>query len=499
MIRFSRTSNVYSRLPVPWPLVEIRPHTNLDAGNQTSAVVIRFNSEKAKNEHPSRDYLRHWPSGVASLWQSPCILTGQMLPSSHLSPMQTIATPPPMANAQLADAFSSFIAAAGRLEHSHWQLHDEVTHLRTQLEERNRALASSVAENERMRIALRQILDALPCGVAVLEPHSKQIVLLNPEAQRLFEISTDQAPAWANLPEHIRAVLDAEGCPAWKQGDEHDFCFDSQDKKRWVTVRYSAMVDTEAGNHQARTSARAILICRDTTASKEAEQDREASRHMVALAEMATVLAHEIRNPLGSMELLTGLLAGDGGLNEDSKQCVQHLQAGVRSLSAVVNNVLRFHSLGTSNLQPTKLGEALRSAANFVQPLARQSGVSLNLQLTLGLTEIAADAGGLQQVILNLVCNALRHTAAGGSITVAGHVGSGDDKTIAVVEVADTGSGIRSEDIPHIFEPGFSTGKQSPGLGLTVCQRIVEQHRGTISVRSQLEKGTTFHMEFPVL
>ena len=66
-----------------------------------------------------------------------------------------------MANAQLADAFSSFIAAAGRLEHSHWQLHDEVTQLRTQLEERNRALASSLAENERMRIALRQILDAL--------------------------------------------------------------------------------------------------------------------------------------------------------------------------------------------------------------------------------------------------------------------------------------------------------------------------------------------------
>jgi len=403
-----------------------------------------------------------------------------------------------MANAQLADAFSSFIAAAGRLEHSHWQLHDEVTHLRKQLEERNRALASSLAENESMRIALRQILDALPCGVAVLEPNSRQIVLLNPEARRLLEVPAGQALAWSNLPERIRTVLDAEGCPAWKQGDEHDFCFDCHDKKRWVTVRFSAMVDTEAGNDQAR-SARAILICRDTTVSKEAEQDREASRHMVALAEMATVLAHEIRNPLGSMELLTGLLAGDGGLSDDSKQCVQHLQAGVRSLSAVVNNVLRFHSSGISNLQPTKLGEALRSAANFVQPLARQSGIALNLQLTLGVTEIAADAGGLQQVILNLVCNALRHTSTGGNITVAAHAGSHDDKTIAVVEVTDNGSGIRPEDISHIFEPGFSTTKQTPGLGLAVCQRIVEQHGGTIGVRSELGKGTTFHMEFPVL
>jgi two-component system sensor histidine kinase FlrB len=411
--------------------------------------------------------------------------------------MDTIAAPPTIANAQLADAFSTFIAAAGRLEHSHWQLHDEVTHLRTQLEERNRALASSLAENERMRIALRQILDALPCGVAVLEPGSEQIVLLNPEARRLLEISTGPAPAWADLPVRIRTMLNAAGCPAWKQGDEHDFCFENHDKKSWVTVRYSSMADPDSGSDQ--TQNRVILICRDTTASKEAEQAREASRNLVALAEMATVLAHEIRNPLGSMELLTGLLAGDGGLSEDSKQCVQHLQAGVRSLSAVVNNVLRFHSLGSSNLHSTKLAEALRSAVNFVQPLARQSGVSLSLQQTLGETEIAADAGGLQQVILNLVCNALRHTSAGGSITVAAHLESRDAQSIAAVQVTDTGNGIRSEDIPRIFEPGFSTSKQSPGLGLTVSQRIVEQHGGAITVRSQLGKGTTFQMEFPVL
>ncbi|MGB7584696.1 MAG: ATP-binding protein [Terriglobales bacterium] len=413
--------------------------------------------------------------------------------------METIAAPPTIANAQLADAFSSFIAAAGRLEHSHWQLHDEVTHLRKQLEERNRALASSLAENERMRIALREILDALPCGVAVLEPSSEQLVLLNPEAQRLLQISTDRTPAWTDLPERIRTVLDGEGCPAWKQGDEHDFSFDSDGRKRWVTIRYSTMADADSGFDSVQSRARVILICRDTTSAKEAEQERETSRHMVALAEMATVLAHEIRNPLGSMELLTGLLAGDGGLSEDSKQCVQHLQAGVRSLSAVVNNVLRFHSSGTSNLQPTKLGDALRSAANFVQPLARQNSVTLSLQQTLGAVEIAADAGGLQQVILNLVCNALRHTSAGGNITVAGQVDCRDDRKIAVIEVSDTGNGIRPEDIPHIFEPGFSTGKQSPGLGLTVCQRIVEQHRGTITVRSQLGKGTTFHMEFPAL
>ncbi len=402
----------------------------------------------------------------------------------------------PGAGAALADAFSSFIAAADRLERSHWELHDEVSQLRAQLEERNRALASSMAENERMRIALRQILDALPCGVAVLEAERERIVLLNPEGRRLLEIPNDKTAAWTDLPAAVRTMLDPGHGETWKQGDEHDFFFQSAGKKRCVTVRYSTAVPK---NGEIGSVPQVILTCRDTTSYKEAEQERESARNLVALAEMATVLAHEIRNPLGSLELLVGLLAGDAGLNEDSKQCIQHLQAGVRSLSAVVNNVLRFHSVGRSNLQPTKLGETLRSAVNFVQPLARQSGVALTLQLTLGEIEVAADASELQQVILNLVCNALRHTSPSGLIKVSAKLEPRNEQQVAVVEVSDTGSGIRTEDLPHIFEPGFTTSRQSPGLGLTVCQRIVDQHHGTIVVESQPGGGTTFRMEFPVL
>jgi len=413
--------------------------------------------------------------------------------------MNGFAAPPAAVEGPLADAFSTFIAAADRLERSHWQLHDEVSQLRAELEERNRALASSVAENERMRLALRQILDALPCGVAVLETTQEQIVLLNPEARQLLSIPADRAPVWTDLPSPIRTMLDPGHGETWKQGDEHDFFFDAGDKNRCVTVRYSTAVHKEGGTESIPGSTQVILTCRDTTAHKEAEQEREDSRNLVALAEMATVLAHEIRNPLGSLELLVGLLAGDSGLSEDSKQCIQHLQAGVRSLSAVVNNVLRFHSVGTSHLQPTRLSEALRSAVNFAQPLARQSGVGLNLQLTLGEIEIAADAGELQQVILNLVCNALQHTAAGGVIKVSARLESKAEQRVAVVEVADTGSGIRAEDLPHIFNPGFTTSRHSPGLGLTVCQRIIEQHRGTITVQSKPGEGTTFHMEFSLL
>jgi len=410
--------------------------------------------------------------------------------------MQALMETPPVAESQLADAFTAFIGAANRLEHSHRQLHEEVAELRWQLEERNRALASSVAENERMRVVLRQILDALPCGVAVIAMQTEEVILLNPEACRL--LNAPQPAGWQDLPACLqRAVKNVCRAP-WEDTYEQEITVEKDGGSRCLAIRYSRMTRA-AGNKNAADSASLVLIISDVTAHKNMEQERENSRNVVALAEMATVLAHEIRNPLGSLELLTGCLAGDPGLGEDSKRCVQHLKAGVRSLSATVNNVLCFYIPAAQEAGPLELGSALKASVEFIRPLAQQKGVKLTLQETLTHVEIAGNSNGLRQVILNLASNALRHTHSGGEINIT----AGIEETVlgrtAVIEFADTGSGIDPKDLPHIFNVGFSTTGQTPGLGLTVCQRIVDQHRGTISVRSKLGAGTTFRMEFPVL
>jgi two-component system sensor histidine kinase FlrB len=410
--------------------------------------------------------------------------------------MHVVMEAPQIAESQLADAFTAFIGAANRLEDTHRQLHDEVAELRKQLEERNRALASSVAETERMRVALRQILDASPCGVAVLEAQSEEIVLLNPEARRLLDVA--DPTQWRHLPERLQNAVKAVCSESWVQGYEQEVVVEKDGKRRCLAIRYSRMMSPVSKAGGADSSC-LVLIISDVTAHKNAEQEREKSRNVVALAEMATVLAHEIRNPLGSLELLTSCLDGDPGLGEESKRCVQHLRAGVRSLSATVNNVLCFHNPGTQQMSPLELGSVLKVSVEFVRPLAQQKGVNLTLRENLNHAEVAGDSNGLRQMILNLACNALRHTPPGGEVTVAATVDTNASARTAVIEFADTGSGIRPEDLPHIFKVGFTTTGQTPGLGLTVCRRIVEQHGGTINVRSQLGHGTTFRMEFPVL
>ncbi len=405
-------------------------------------------------------------------------------------------SPPRIAESHLADAFSAFMGAATRLEDSHRRLHCEVSELRRQLEERNRALASSVAENERMRLALHEILDALSCGVAVLDAENDEVILLNPEGRRLLRVA--QLAIWNELPECLRTSVKALARGSWEQGYEQEVAIEKDGRTSCLAIRYSRMTNP-SNNLRGKTASCLVLIITDITAHKAAECEREKSRNVVALAEMATVLAHEIRNPLGSLELLTGCLAADAGLSDESGECIQHLRAGLRSLSATVNNVLSFHNPGAQAMAPLDLASALRGSVEFVRPMAQQKGIGLVLREDLNHALIAGDSSGLRQLILNLACNALRHTKAGGKMTVTAEMENKVSASIAVVKFADTGSGITEQDLPHIFKPGFTTTGQTPGLGLTVCQRIVEQHGGTISVTSQIGRGTAFRMEFPAL
>ncbi len=182
-------------------------------------------------------------------------------------------------------------------------------------------------------------------------------------------------------------------------------------------------------------------------------------------------------------------------IGEEGKYCVEHLQAGIRSLSATVNNVLQFHGHGSANHVPLNLKTVLQNGIAFIRPLAEQAGIRLAINSELENVEIVGDANGLQQVILNLAINAFRHTPMGGSLTISARV----QDRLAIVDFADTGEGIAERDLPKIFNAGFSGSNQRPGLGLTICQRIMEQHKSTIRVQSRACKGTRFSLEIPVL
>jgi two-component system, sensor histidine kinase FlrB len=225
---------------------------------------------------------------------------------------------------------------------------------------------------------------------------------------------------------------------------------------------------------------------------RELEDTQGKLRREQALAEVAAVLAHEIRNPLGSLELFAGML-GETALEAEPRQWVEQVQAGLRTLAATVNNVLHFHSPEPA-LATVDLGELLEWSRDFFVPLMRQSQIKLRLSHSLRNVLIFANRFRLEQVLQNLVLNAVRAAPTGGWIEIVGHA----TPSYVSIIVADSGPGITTENLASIFEPGFTTRAGSPGLGLAVCRRIVEQHGGTITAENLAGAGAALTVTLPL-
>jgi signal transduction histidine kinase len=418
-----------------------------------------------------------------------------MLPCSHVVPINDSALKSLQSPQLLADAFSEFISASSLLESSYRDLQCEVGQLGTELAERNAALTRSLAENETMRRVLQQMIESMPCGVLVLDT-AERIVTINPEGRRLLDLGSAQVGTLRDVA-RVSSV-DLEMLVAGvEQQVEHEVCLARGETKRWLAIskrRLSGASLRPVGG-AGRRGLQSIWILRDVTATKEAEQEREAARSAMALAEVSAILAHEIRNPLASMELFAGLLMED---REQTSLWVSHLRAGIRLLSATVNNVLSLHGGSSVALMPMELSACVRDGVEFVRPIAEQAGVLLSFRSEEEL-KIQGSENQLRQVLLNLICNAIRHTPATGEVVVMVRGVGREGRVHVVVEVSDTGCGISERAIEHVFEAGFSAQGGTPGLGLAVCKRIVEGHGGEIRVRSRVHGGSTFEMEFPTL
>jgi two-component system sensor histidine kinase FlrB len=393
--------------------------------------------------------------------------------------------PAPLGEMALVRAFAAFTEAAESLQSTYTELQGEVARLRQELQETNCDLARSLEQNRRIRQHLNQILEGLPCGVLVTTS-SGEVSIVNPEARRLLgaicDISLEglrQVPVW------MQELLDDARASS---GEREHRCGDGP--QEWLSIRHAQLETAEGGS--------SIFILRDISEAKRLEDARETLRRRQALAEMSALLAHEVRNPLGSLELFAELLA-KATLETEAQRWARQLQAGLRALAATVNNVLHFHGHPQPELVPTDLGLFLGSLAEFLRPLAQQAGVQLQLAFDLDGVRVAADRHRLEQVVLNLGLNAFRFMPAGGVLSIRGSVANSGSSSQAQVEIADTGVGISSKNLPRIFEPGFTTRPGSPGLGLAVCRAIMQQHGGAISATSSLGAGTIFRLEFPLL
>lgn len=393
----------------------------------------------------------------------------------------------------LLQAFEMFTQASNSLESVFEQLQARVQRLTEEIEAKNAELEKSLREKEEAQRYLRTILERLPCGVFVLDG-SGTVTLCNPMASEVleqFQCISSGVQSQQYLASEIRNSLTAAGAAEECKG-EVEIPFVNGDQKRFISTSWTPLSDV------AGTKTGTLHIIRDITEVKTLQEQSKRIERLSAMGEMAAELAHEIRNPLGSIELFSSLLAKD--LTGDLKRWAESIRVGIRSLNTIVSNMLHFANPLSPVFESVNMHEIIEEIVQFSDPVRNQREVQVDTQLRAEDPVILGDAELLKQMLLNLIFNAMKAMPARGSLIIStrnirGRIKKQRQRCLKL-RIRDTGIGIPPENLKRIFDPFFTTNRNGTGLGLSVVHQIVEKHSGTIQVSSKVNGGTAFTIIF---
>jgi len=226
------------------------------------------------------------------------------------------------------------------------------------------------------------------------------------------------------------------------------------------------------------------------------QREMERSRRLASLGLLASGVAHEIRNPLSSIKGFATYFKERFKEAEQDRQTAQIMIQEVDRLDRVVGTLLELAKPMTLNRKQTAVKDLATAALKMVEARAQAAGVTLHGLLEPGLDTIQVDSDRISQVLLNLCLNALDAMDTGGQLTLAIKTAPGQKQQVDI-SVTDTGKGIDSKDLAHIFDPYFTTKSGGSGLGLAIVHNIVEAHGGQVLVTSTPGQGTTVSIRIP--
>jgi len=227
------------------------------------------------------------------------------------------------------------------------------------------------------------------------------------------------------------------------------------------------------------------------------DQLRRAEK-LSTLGEMAAVLAHEIRNPLGSIRGTAEILKDDF-LPENPKHEFLEMQIKeTERLNRVVEDFLHMARPQPSEMKPCSVQEELETIACLLSIDAKKRQINLELNEPPTAVPVRADGEKLRQAFLNIMINALQATPPGGSVRISTVVRDEEEGSWLEIRFSDTGTGIEAEALQKIFEPFYTTKPDGTGLGLAISKKIVEAHSGDLFVERKSDYGTDVVVRLPV-
>jgi C4-dicarboxylate-specific signal transduction histidine kinase len=236
--------------------------------------------------------------------------------------------------------------------------------------------------------------------------------------------------------------------------------------------------------------------------AKELEQQLIDSDRLVSFGELAASIAHEFNNPLQIILGYVQDLVSEMKSSDPDHQALKIVERETLRCSGIIRNLMDFARPSRADLALLDVENIIQNSIQVAVGHLETSKVKVKIDVQPGLPLICADRNQLQQVLINLFFNAAEAMPGGGTLTVRAAInppGHAEEDKLTIA-VADTGVGIEPAAMANIFRPFFTTKKKKGmGLGLSICQRILNAHGGRISVESAAGSGTTFYLHFPLI
>lgn len=344
----------------------------------------------------------------------------------------------------LREAFAEFSRASEALISYYSILEMKVQELKEELKEAKEYLKS--------------ILDSLPVAVVVLE--EGRVLFSNKKAQEFEE----------------KCLLDRITFNGKKEGEEKISGLIYKWKKEPLKC------DKKQGE---------IIVIEDVTEVEKMKERLELDERLKAMGEMALKIAHEIKNPLGSMELFASMLLKEK-MESRHKSYVEHICQGIKSIDRVVNNLLSYTKPKAISKKKGKISDVVREVLDFLKLSLEESGIEVSLYEN-EKEPIFFDPHLTRLIVMNLLINAKEAMEKGGRIEIEVK----NEKDFTVLKVCDNGKGMDEEVKKSIFNPFFTTKEKGLGLGLFTVYNAVKAHGGLLEVESKPNCGAKFSIFFP--
>jgi nitrogen fixation/metabolism regulation signal transduction histidine kinase len=404
-------------------------------------------------------------------------------------------TPPDLGGLRVA--FDRFSEAAQALEEQQRALEARIDELNLELAESNHQLAVSLEAQGALANSLHNVLENLTAGVIAIDA-SGVVTSANDAALRLLRCRTREElvglPAVRGVGERLGTPLIAELIDSgWGTTRAGEIAIGTDSEPAHIRLRGSPAQDVQTGEPWG-----GIVVIEDITALIRWRERALLNQRLSTMGQVAAQIAHEIRNPLGSIELLASALKSElAGQPGRPTEFAGHIVSVVHSIDALVSNILLFARGREPEVAPVTWEQIAEAALSQTRHLIEQAGAEIEQRWMPRSPAVLGDADLLRQALVNLLINATQAVADTSDAPII-TLETAATESEATIRIADTGPGVPEDLRERIFDPFVTTRRRGTGLGLAIVSHIVAAHGGRVTCGEREGGGAVFGITLPL-